>query len=130
MINFVTQCCAQLHYLWQGNKSFRQGCVSTARWVLQNQKRRNEVWSNTSVELAVRYFLAELPLFLRAPEIINSSSAVFCYHQCPQFVRTLYEQGAYGLLHDTQGFIIRAPAAERPASRPNTVPDVSPEPPG
>ncbi len=100
---------AQLHDLWQRDKSFKQGCVSTARWVLQNQQRQQMAWSNASLELAAQYFLAELPLFLRAPEIINSSSAVFCYHQCPGFVRTLYERGAYGLLHETQGFIIRVP---------------------
>ena len=100
---------AQVHDLWQKDESFKQGCINTAHWVLLNQRRQQKIRSKASLELAARYFLAELPLFLRSPEIINSPSAVFCYHQCPEFVRTLYEQGAYGLLHDSQGFIIRAP---------------------
>jgi len=100
---------AQVHDLWQKDESFKQGCINTAHWVLLNQRRQQKIRSKASLELAARYFLAELPLFLRSPEIINSPSAVFCYHQCPGFVRTLYEQGAYGLLHDSQGFIIRAP---------------------
>jgi len=100
---------AQVHDLWRRDESFKQGCVDTARWVLQSQRRQQKAWSNASLELAARYFLAELPLLLRSPEIISSPSAIFCYHQCPVFVRTLYEQGAYGLLHDSQGFVIRAP---------------------
>ncbi len=100
---------AQVYDLWQKDESFKQGCVSTARWVLLNQRRQQYALSDAALELAARYFLAELPLFLRSPEIINSPSAVFCYHQCPNFVRTLYQQGAYGLLHESQGFVIRAP---------------------
>ncbi len=100
---------AQVYDLWQKNEAFKQGCISTAHWVLRNQRRQQYVLSNEALELAARYFLAELPLFLRSPEIINSPSAVFCYHQCPEFVRTLYQHGAYGLLHESQGFVIRAP---------------------
>lgn len=109
---------AQVHDLWEKDESFRLGCTNTAHWVLKNQPCGKKSWSCASLELAAQYFLAELPLFLRSPEIVGSSSAVFCYHQCPAFVRMLYEQVDFGLLHDAQGFVIR-----RPKSGPDTRPD-------
>ena len=100
---------AQVHDLWRKDESFKQGCIDTAQWVLLSQGKQQNAWDKAALELAARYFLAELPLFLRSPEVINSRSAIFCYHQCPGFVRTLYKQGGYGLLHDQQGFVIRTP---------------------
>ncbi|WP_406465807.1 tRNA-dependent cyclodipeptide synthase [Streptomyces sp. NBC_01622] len=46
--------------------------------------------SAVQVDLAVRYFLAELPLFLDTPSVVGTASSLFCYHQPPEALRRLY----------------------------------------
>lgn len=41
------------------------------------------------VEHAVRYFLAELPLFIDTPAIVGAGTSVFCYHKPPAVLRRL-----------------------------------------
>ncbi|GHE39178.1 hypothetical protein GCM10018771_19570 [Streptomyces cellulosae] len=38
----------------------------------------------------MRYFLAELPLFLDTPRIAGVAASVFCYHQVPVFLDDLF----------------------------------------
>lgn len=92
---------------------FREGCLSSSRWVLSNQLQKAQQPTVEMLQIAVKYFLAELPLFLWSPEILDKPSAVFCYHQCPSFLKELFN-GICGddLVHEKQGFLIIEPKAD------------------
>jgi cyclo(L-tyrosyl-L-tyrosyl) synthase len=65
--------------------------------------------STAQVDLAVRYFLAELPLFLDTPSVVGTTAYLFCYHQPPETPRRLYGRGL--ILHPAagQGFGVVTP---------------------
>lgn len=86
---------------------FREGCLSSSRWVLSNQLQNGQEPTADMLEVAAQYFLSELPLFLWSPEILGKPSVVFCYHQCPSFLTELFN-GVCGndLVHRNQGFVI------------------------
>lgn len=84
------------------NKSFRNGCLSTSKWILSEKERVNSI-SETSLNLAVQYFLAELPLFLDTPTILNMSSSLFVYKEMPEFLKNIYETNF--LVASNQGFL-------------------------
>ena len=91
------------------DRNFRKACQSCTNWVLRRQL---ESPSKQAVACAVQYLLAELPLFSNACDILGSESAVFCYHQCPDFVADLFA-GRYGQSTAiNQGFIVIRPASE------------------
>lgn len=93
----------ELQRRFESDHSFRQGCLDTTRWVLAASP--NEPVSEQAALLGVRYLLAELPLFLYAPEITGQREVAFVYHQCPQFIADLY-RGCYGhSLAYGQGFV-------------------------
>ncbi len=99
-------CCEQ----YEKDCIFREGCLSSSNWVLSNQLPDGQKPTELMLTTAVKYFLAELPMFLWSPEILNKGSTVFCYHQCPAFLKQLFE-GVCGdrLVHEEQGFVIIEP---------------------
>lgn len=93
----------ELERRFESDPSFRQGCLDTTRWVLAATP--SDQINEQAALLGVRYLLAELPMFLHAPEIIGRNEVVFVYHQCPAFVADLY-RGRYGDGASTgQGFV-------------------------
>lgn len=58
----------------------------------------------------MRYFLAELPLFLDTPSIVGTETSVFCYHQPPEVLRRLYAGGLGRRPSAGQGFAVVVPA--------------------
>jgi len=84
---------AALERRFGSDAAFRQGCLDTTRWALAAAP-EDEV-SEPAMLLGVRYLLAELPLFLHAPEIIGRREVAFVYPQCPGFVADLF-RGRYG----------------------------------
>lgn len=96
---------AQLHQrcreLYQDDETFGAACREAAGWVLSGKLPDGSSPSEQQVECAVRYFLAELPLFIDTPAIVGSGSSVFCYHQPPDVLRRLY--GRELSLHPAQG---------------------------
>ncbi|WP_374403073.1 tRNA-dependent cyclodipeptide synthase [Streptomyces sp. 35G-GA-8] len=53
---------------------------------------------------AVRYFLAELPLFLDTPQIVGTAASVFCYPEVPQVPADLYHHQTALRPAPNQGF--------------------------
>lgn len=84
------------------NSTFRRGCLQTTRWVLQAAA--DDPVSDIAALLGARYFLAELPLFVRATDILGIDKVVFIYHQCPDFVASLYQDPERRGLSAGQGF--------------------------
>ncbi|MCX5582943.1 tRNA-dependent cyclodipeptide synthase [Streptomyces erythrochromogenes] len=96
------------------DEGFRAACQEAAGWVLAGKLPNSEPPDERQIESAVRYFLAELPLFLDTPAIVGAGASVFCYHQPPDVLRRLY--GRELSLHPApgQGFAVVAPFANAP----------------
>ncbi|ALV33206.1 hypothetical protein AS200_15080 [Streptomyces sp. CdTB01] len=60
------------------------------------------------MECAVRYFLAELPLFVDTPAIVGAEVSVFCYHRPPAVLRRLYGRELAWHPAPGQGFAVLA----------------------
>jgi len=96
---------ALCHQLFETNLKFRRGCIETSRWVLSSYDQ--EAADNPQAQLmAVKYFLAELPVFIGSADILNVSHVSFCYHSCPQFLRELFENDAFDLIDGRHGFTV------------------------
>lgn len=84
---------ADLKRRFEADAGFRDGCLGTTRWVLSAHPGQ-EVSQDAALH-GVQYLLAELPMFLSAPEVVARTEVAFVYHQCPEFIRDLY-RGMYG----------------------------------
>jgi cyclo(L-tyrosyl-L-tyrosyl) synthase len=87
---------------FEHNLTFRNGCLSTSKWILSDKEKVNSI-SEDSLNIAVQYFLAELPLFLDTPKILNISSSFFVYKEMPEFLKNIYEKNF--LVASNQGFL-------------------------
>lgn len=93
---------AEVHEQFATDAVFRDACLHASRWVLQ--ARADEEPTSEHLHSAVRYFLAELPLFLDTPGLVGTDSSVFCYHQPPAFLHALYRRELPCRPHPGQGF--------------------------
>ena len=76
---------------------------NVSSWVLSTHAKSYEtLLNNDTKEIAVQYFLQELPVFLRAPEILHVPSCLFVYHTIPCFLKEIYDH--YQLSSQSQGF--------------------------
>lgn len=85
--------------------SFHEGCVETSRWVLNGQAGNPDEVTREMLESAVRYLKAELPLFMNSPAIVDATSSVFAYHQCPPFLEELFQTQRGEIVNQRQGFV-------------------------
>jgi cyclo(L-tyrosyl-L-tyrosyl) synthase len=97
-----------LHYA--EDAGFRNACRGSASWVLAGKLPDGRQPDDRQVDLAVRYFLAELPLFLDTPSIVGSTTSVFCYHQPPEVIGRLYDRELVLRPTAGQGFAVVVPA--------------------
>lgn len=91
---------------------FAAECMEASRWVLDNRLPNGAVATEEQLRSAVRYFLAELPLFSDAAGITGRTNSVFCYHQPVPFLQRLYEGRLDWKPSPRQGFAVVAPAGE------------------
>ena len=84
---------------------FRDGCIETSRWVLNGQADEVEEVTHDMLVSAVRYFKAELPLFMNSPALVGVNSSVFVYHQCPPFLEELFKTKRGNFINERQGFV-------------------------
>lgn len=101
---------AEAHEQFATDAVFRDACLGASRWVLQ--ARTDEEPTSEQLHSAVRYFLAELPLFLDTPGLVGTDSSVFCYHQPPTFLHALYQRELPCRPHHGQGFATVTAEAE------------------
>ncbi|WP_223124799.1 tRNA-dependent cyclodipeptide synthase [Streptomyces sp. TRM68367] len=88
---------------------FREACREATGWVLAGKLPAGQAPDEKQVEHAVRYFLAELPLFIDTPSIVGAGTSVFCYHQPPAVLRRLYGGELTWRPAAGQGFAVVAP---------------------
>lgn len=88
------------------NAEFQAACLEASRWVLERRVADTALLTKETLVSAVRYLLAEIPLFVDCAAIVGLGGSVFCYHQCPDFIVRLFE-GAYPMqVSSKQGFIV------------------------
>lgn len=87
---------------FKNNEAFRQDCLATSRWVLSNYKTLHQN-NEDSLNIAVKYFLYEFPLFINTPAILNVASSTFIYHSVPRYLEYLYSNNI--MISPNQGFV-------------------------
>lgn len=80
----------EINEAFEWDSDFRKACIEASRWVLENKMDPTQI-TEAQLEIAVKYFLAECPLFVNTAAIVGAESSVFCYHQSPPFLVDLYE---------------------------------------
>jgi cyclo(L-tyrosyl-L-tyrosyl) synthase len=93
----------EVHRLFDHDPIFRQNCLQASRWVLQNKMPEDEI-TETNLLSAVRYFLAEIPLFAATNKIVQTEQSLFCYHQAIDFHHELYQNQLIYKKADGQGY--------------------------
>ncbi|GHU20054.1 cyclo(L-leucyl-L-leucyl) synthase [Alphaproteobacteria bacterium] len=88
--------------LYKNDENFRNGCITTSKWVLDSKYAFDNV-SNESLDIAVKYFLSEFPLFINSHDILNVHSSLFIYKEIPDFLKKVY--GDDSLVSPNQGYI-------------------------
>lgn len=91
------------HYL--GDPAFARACLEATAWTLERRLPDGRQPTSEQLSCAVRYFLAELPLFLDTPRIAGVSSSVFCYHQVPAFLDDLFHSRLALRPESGQGYV-------------------------
>ncbi|MCC3318408.1 tRNA-dependent cyclodipeptide synthase [Nocardia africana] len=100
---------------------FAAACLSASGWVLGQRLPDTAAPTDAQTHAAVRYLLAELPLFTDTAAIVGTTASVFCYHQPPAFLHALYHHRLAWKPAPHQGFLVLAPTGERadPTTRPD-----------
>lgn len=88
---------------FENESPFRMGCLSTSKWILASKERKEPI-SDEAVNVAVKYFLHELPLFLDTPGILGVGSSLFIYNTIPEYLQAIYNLNC--LISPHQGFLV------------------------
>jgi cyclo(L-tyrosyl-L-tyrosyl) synthase len=90
--------------LYRENIEFQNECNKSTGWVLSGQISKDLNKGNQNI--AVRYLLDEMPLFINTPLILKVPSSLFSYHQIPEFINYLYTDHCNNNFIDlNQGFM-------------------------
>lgn len=100
----------QADQLFRSHPAFARECLEASRWVLSKRLIGDIDPTEEQLRRAVRYLLAELPLFVDAAGIVGSRLSVFCYHQSIPFLQRLYEGQLALRAAAQQGFAVLTPA--------------------
>ncbi|MFH8792893.1 tRNA-dependent cyclodipeptide synthase [Streptomyces sp. NPDC017941] len=81
--------------LFERDAAFRVACLDATHWVLDRKLARGATPTREQLRLAVRYFLAELPLFTDSGGIAAAGAgrgggSMFVYHQRVAFLERFY----------------------------------------
>lgn len=91
--------------LFNKDKRFRQNCLDMTEWVLLNtSKDKNVKIEESQKNIAVQYFLLELPIMTHSTNILELESCDFVYHTIPKFLKHLYYDKK--LVSPTQNFLV------------------------
>lgn len=85
------------------DKEFRENCLEVTEWVLQNNNTKEKI-EEFQKNIAVQYFLCELPIMTFATSVLKIESCDFVYHSMPRFLKHLYLNK--GLVSPKQRFLI------------------------
>jgi cyclo(L-tyrosyl-L-tyrosyl) synthase len=77
---------------YREDADFSHACLMASAWTLERRLPDGQAPTVEQLRSAVRYFLAELPLFLDTPRITGVRASAFCYHQAPGFLADLFHR--------------------------------------
>lgn len=100
---------------FQRDQLFREACLSASSWVLQGKP--SPAPGPPELQLAVRYFLAELPLFAGSGLITGNVGSMFVYHQRVPFLTRFFNHELSFRPTAGQGFLVVREAAMEAVSR-------------
>ncbi|ANZ41516.1 tRNA-dependent cyclodipeptide synthase [Lentzea guizhouensis] len=100
------------HAWFMTDDVFAQQCLDATRWVLDRRLPDGQAPTDEQLHCAVRYFLAELPMFIDTPAIARVESSVFAYHQRVAFLERLYARELAWVPNPAQGFVVLRPGDE------------------
>lgn len=92
--------------LWHYNNdsTFQSSCLEASKWALKSKVKDESQLTIQAMQIAVKYFLYEIPIFIDAANIIGKKSSLFCYHQTPLFLEKMYERKFHLKPEVNQGF--------------------------
>ena len=99
---------------FENDSAFQVDCVEASRWVLERRVSNENILTYEMLKSAVRYLLAEIPLFLDSAAIVGKESSVFCYHQRVRFLENLYHRKMPIRPSPQQGFVVIEPISPEP----------------
>jgi cyclo(L-tyrosyl-L-tyrosyl) synthase len=111
----------EAHLRFREDEEFRAACLDASRWVLNQKIPPGTAPNQEQLRSAVRYFLAELPLFADAGGIAGHRPSLFVYHQRVAFLERFFRRELEWRPVDGQGFLVvhdrtpDAPEARHPA---------------
>lgn len=100
-----------VHRQFEEDLDFKKACLEASKWVLE-KRAEPESLTLPTLESAVRYLLAELPLFMDTAGIVGASGSVFCYHQCIPFLESLFHNRFPVTVGPMQGFVVIQPPVQ------------------
>lgn len=71
---------------------FRELCLDAARTVVAKRLPEGVAPTAVQMEIAVEYLMAEIPLLLDTPSILNVETSVFCYHQMAPLFKGIFRR--------------------------------------
>ncbi|HET6286807.1 MAG TPA: tRNA-dependent cyclodipeptide synthase [Amycolatopsis sp.] len=81
---------SEAHRRFATDPEFARQCLGATGWVLDRRLPEGEHPTHDQLRSAVRYFLAELPMFVGTVAVAGVGSSVFAYHQRVPFLERLY----------------------------------------
>ncbi|MEV7550458.1 tRNA-dependent cyclodipeptide synthase [Amycolatopsis sp. NPDC089917] len=111
---------SEAHGRFATDQAFAEQCLGATNWVLDKRLPEGERPNRDQLRCAVRYFLAELPMFIGTVAVAGVASSVFAYHQRVGFLERLYRGELSWRPLPGQGFVIlentvpETASAERP----------------
>lgn len=87
---------------YASNIDFRRNCLEDSKKVLE-AKINNICFE--MLEIAVKYLIAELPVFFNSAAILEKKEAVFCYHNCSSLIQSIFKRKDNIVLKN-QGYLV------------------------
>lgn len=97
---------AQATGLFEADAGFRGVCLEATEWVLRGRLPAGATPTAEQLGCAVRYLLAELPLFVDTAGIVGEETSVFCYHDRVSFLERFYRSEFALTPAASQGFAV------------------------
>jgi cyclo(L-tyrosyl-L-tyrosyl) synthase len=76
--------------MFETNNDFKSGCIKTSRNILCANRDKSKI-SEHNENIAIKYFLYELPLFINTPYILDLKSSIFSYHEPSSYVIEMFK---------------------------------------
>lgn len=101
-----TNLLGEAHRRFRRDDGFRAACLDACHWVLDQRMPPGTAPTEEQLRHAVRYFLAELPLFADAGGIAGHSPSFFAYHHRVAFLERFFRRELEWWPADGQGFLV------------------------